>query len=103
MKLAAKKIFISMPMAGKSKEEILQTQHDVLVSVGNKLNEEVEQVASYLAQELSPMGCLGESLKIMATADYVAFAEGWENARGCKIEHACAEAYSIPYIDMTKI
>ncbi|MBQ6664049.1 MAG: hypothetical protein IJM68_00535 [Synergistaceae bacterium] len=101
--MAAKKVFISMPMVGKSKEEILQAQHDVLVSVGNELNEEVEQVDSYLDQELSPLGCLGESLKKMATADYVAFAAGWENARGCKIERICAEAYGIPCIDMTKI
>ena len=81
----AKKIFISMPMAGKTKEEIEQTQFDVLVAVGTKLNEEVELVETYLDGEYSPLGCLAESLKRMDTADYAAFVKGWENARGCKI------------------
>ena len=98
-----KKIFISMPMAGKTKEEILQTQADIITEIANKLNEEVEQIYSYLDQDLTPLACLAESLKIMANADYVAFLDGWENARGCKIERACAEAYGIPYFDVRKV
>ena len=29
----------------------------------------------------------------MNTADYVVFAEGYENARGCRIEYTCACEY----------
>lgn len=97
-----KKVFISMPMNGKSKKEIQQTQDDVLISVCNKLNEEIEHVENYLQdnEKLSRLECLAENLKRMATADYVVFVEGWENARGCKIERLCAENYGLEIIDV---
>lgn len=42
---------------------------------------------------------LGESLKLLAKADIAYFAPGWRDARGCKIEHACADAYGIHHIE----
>ena len=42
---------------------------------------------------------LGESLKLLARADIAYFAPGWNEARGCKIEHVCAEEYGIHHID----
>ena len=46
-----------------------------------------------------PLWYLGESLKLLATADVAYFAKGWEKARGCKIEHTCAVEYGIPTIE----
>ena len=41
------------------------------------------------------MYCLAHSIQCLADADIVYFAEGWENARGCKIEHEIAKQYGI--------
>jgi hypothetical protein len=38
---------------------------------------------------------LGESIKLLAKADIAYFASGWNDARGCCIEHECAEKYGI--------
>lgn len=47
-----------------------------------------------------PLWYLGHALQILSEADIVFFGEGWENVRGCKIEHACAEAYGIQAISI---
>lgn len=90
-----KKIFISLPMRDKSREEILTAQTNLLERVSDYFNECVILVETFLdeEQELTPLECLGESLKRMSRADYVVFAEGYENARGCRIEYNCARDY----------
>ena len=45
------------------------------------------------ADDASPLELLGRSIQLMAGADLVYFARGWEKSRGCNIEHACAEEY----------
>ena len=39
-----------------------------------------------------------ESLELLSTADLVYFAKGWEEARGCRIEHMCAVQYELQII-----
>ena len=88
-----KQIFISMPMREKTREEILRGQERLLELAGAYLGEPVKLIETYLNEEMSALECLGESIKRMAGADYVLFAEGFENARGCQIELACAGKY----------
>lgn len=96
------KIYISLPMKGKSRSEILSEQAKILARVNEKLGEPVMLVENYLDDngKLHPLECLGESLKRMSHADYAVFADGWENARGCMLERNCAEAYSIPILKL---
>jgi len=47
-----------------------------------------------------PVYCLGESIKLMEDADIAVFAPGWENARGCRIEHKICEEYNIYYMEI---
>ena len=35
----------------------------------------------------------------MTLCNAVYFCKGWENARGCKIEHMCAEVYGLKIIE----
>lgn len=96
-----KKVFVSMPMRGKGKEEIVKEQERLLALVADTLGEEVELVESYLGQgDYKPLECLGESLKRMASADFVVFGRGWEDARGCRIEHTCALEYGVAILDV---
>lgn len=97
------KLFVSCPMRGKGSVEILAEQEYMLEAVKRKLGRtDIELVKSMRAEfaSLHPLACLGNSLILLAGADFVAFGRGWEEARGCKIEHDCAEAYGIPIINI---
>ena len=97
-----KKLFISQPMQGKSKEEILAERKVAICQAKEAVGDEVEIIDSYFENAPAcnrPLWFLGESLKLLATADIAYFATGWEGARGCKIEHTCAEEYGVRIIE----
>ena len=97
-----KKLFISQPMRGKTEEEILAVRKAAIAVTEQFLGEPVETIDSFLHKtpEVSntALWCLGRSLELMADADIVYFAEGWQAYRGCQIEHRCAELYGIDMI-----
>lgn len=39
---------------------------------------------------------LARSIEVLSSADLAYFVDGWENYRGCKIEHDCCIQYQIP-------
>ena len=45
-----------------------------------------------------PLCFLAKSLENMSLCHAAFFCEGWENARGCKIEHEAAVAYGLDII-----
>lgn len=97
-----KKLFISQPMRGKTDEEILAVRAKAIQSAERELGEEVEVIDSFIKgapAAAKPLWYLGESIKLMAKADVAYFADGWEEARGCKIEHECAIEYGILTIE----
>lgn len=97
-----KKLFISQPMKGKSDDEILAERSNAIQSARDSVNDEIEVIDSFFQgalAEAKPLWYLGESLKLLATADIAYFAPGWNEARGCKIENACAKEYGIPTIE----
>ena len=96
-----KKLFISQPMKDKKNEEIKAEREKVIASVKEALGEDVEVIDSFFENaphDAKPLWFLGKSLQLLSTADIAYFAKGWEDARGCKIEHQCAVEYSIPSI-----
>ena len=97
-----KKLFISQPMRGKSNEEILAVRQKAIESAERNLGEKVEAIDSFFQNapaEAKPLWFLGKSLELLATADVVYFAKGWEDARGCRIENTCAIEYGITVIE----
>lgn len=98
-----KKIFISQPMKDKTDEQILTERKRAIAEVKKAFQtEEVEIIDSFFKDEPKvktiPLFYLGKSLELLATADVAYFVNGWNEYRGCKIEHECAEQYSIPTI-----
>lgn len=96
-----KKVFISQPMAGKKSKEIISERENALIALKKLFIEPLEIVESYFFdnEKAQPLECLGESIQLMAKADIAYFCQGWENARGCKIEHECAKQYGIAIIE----
>jgi hypothetical protein len=93
-------------MKGKTDKEILAVRAAAIESAKAYLGEDVEVIDSYFQNvpevKNKPLWCLGESLKLLATADVAYFAKGWEQYRGCKIENTCAVEYGIDVIESYK-
>ena len=96
------KVFISMPMAGLTHEDIFQRQEKYFAIAKNYLKQKYAEFV--LLQNVfsseedaakSPLACFAKSIEVMAEADIVVLAGDWENARGCRLERAIAYAYGI--------
>lgn len=96
-----KKLFISQPMSGKTDEEILAVRKQAIEKASELVGESVEVIDSFFQSApvgAKPLWFLGKSLELLADADVAYFAPGWDDARGCIIEHDCAIAYGIESI-----
>ena len=97
-----KKLFISQPMNGLSDQEILKAREEAIKAAEKEIGEKVEVLPSFF-QDFKPEGniplaYLGKSISMLAEADIAYFGKGWQDARGCKIEHECALQYGIKII-----
>ena len=86
-----KKLFISQPMRGKSDEEILAERKKAIELAQEMIGEPVEVIDSFFQEAPA-------DAKPLSGADVAYFAQGWEDARGCAIEHDSALAYGIKSI-----
>lgn len=94
-----KKLYVSQPMNGLTDEEILAVREKAVAEAEAMLGEPVQLLDSFFEgapAENRPLWYLGKALQVLADADVAFFAEGWENARGCRMEHMCAVAYGVP-------
>lgn len=101
-----KKLFISQPMKGKADAEILQERERAIESANKFCGEDFEVIDSFFRAApaaAKPLWYLAKSLELMAEADLAYFADGWECARGCLLEHACAVAYGIPILEAEEV
>lgn len=104
------KVFISMPMDGKTKSEIDEcTQqavadiHNFIAMVGykGKKDYDIEAFSGYVELEENPnirnsaLNYMGASFQKMAEADVVWACVGWTAARGCLFEIKAASNYGI--------
>lgn len=97
------KVFISQPMRGKSDEDILSERKLMIEKVEKSATEKPEVIDSFFQNapaEANPLWFLGKSIELLSTADVAVFAKGWEDARGCHIEHECCVQYGIKIIEM---
>lgn len=99
------KVFISQPMNGKSEQEILKERELLIKQVKERFASygEIEILDSYFKDYEPSSGNIGlkflaKSIELLADADVAIFANGWEFARGCRIEHLCAKEYGIDII-----
>lgn len=96
------KVFISQPMNDKTNEQIEAERNRAIEEIKNKYpEEEVEIIDSFFKDaphEAKPLWFLSKSLELLSTADIAYFVEGWDQYRGCKIEHTCATEYGIEVI-----
>ena len=103
-----KKAMLSQPMAGKTEAEIIETRERAikhLESIGCEVVNTLFTDEWYSDEAMKnrgvvqiPLCFLAKSLENMSLCHVAYFAKGWENARGCKIEHDAAVAYGLEVI-----
>ena len=97
------KLFISQPMNGKTDKEILR-EREQIISMVKEHYDSVEVIDSFVKENAPkdvnvPLYYLSKSIEFLSMADVAYFTSGWQDTRGCKIEHECAEAYGIQIIE----
>lgn len=103
------KAIISQPMNGLTDEEIVAARNRAIERLEERGYEVVNTLFTdewYSKKSMEERGVkqiglcyLAKSLENMSKCDVAFFCKGWENARGCKIEHTAAEAYSVTIIE----
>ena len=86
------KIMISQPMAGKTNKQILDERKELVRELQNEGHIIIDTVLD-ISENKSPMYYLAKSIELLDQADAVIFMKGWQNARGCRVEHFIALEY----------
>ena len=104
----AGKAMLSQPMAGKTEEEIIETREKAIAALRKRGYQVVNTLFTdeqYSREAMEsrgvvqiPLCFLAKSLENMSLCHAAYFCKGWENARGCKIEHDAAKAYGLKII-----
>lgn len=100
------RLFVSVPTMGRSDEDVEAVKQAALKRVRETLDPSATLTDSYchadapaeLYGDRIGIWYLGESLKRLAESETAFFADGWEAARGCRIEHAVCREYNIPIL-----
>lgn len=103
-----KKAMLSQPMAGKTDDEIREAREKAITALEKEGCEIVNTLFTdewYSKKSMEergviqiPLCFLAKSLENMSKCHVAYFCKGWENARGCRIEHDAAVAYSLEII-----
>jgi hypothetical protein len=99
----SKKLFISQPMNGLSDEQVLQERAAAIGKARTVFGDDAVPLETFFKDfgpDARPLDYLARSIEFLAKADVAVFAPGWQNARGCRIEHQCAEEYGIPVMEV---
>lgn len=90
------KIFISLPMKGKSDESIKAEMKYYMDKYFPN-----DELIDTVVWSGSRVKCLAHSITLMTDADLVVFVPGWMKATGCRIEHEICSSYGIPYKELS--
>ena len=99
------KAMLSQPMVGKTQEEIVATREKAVAALTANGYQVVNTLFTdewYSKEKMEergvvqiPLCFLAKSLENMSLCHAAYFCKGWEQARGCRIEHEAAKAYGL--------
>lgn len=99
------KAMLSQPMGGKTQEEIVEARERAIHAlqergygiVNTLFTDEWYGKEAMEARGVVqiPLCFLAKSLENMSLCHAAYFSKGWEQARGCRIEHEAAKAYGL--------
>ena len=98
------KVFISVPMRGRTDEGIakdITIAKSKLSKMAEENNEVIEYVDNFVSMPQNTdiknpsMYCLSGAIQKMSECDAIYFCPGWQEARGCIIERKVAVSYGL--------
>lgn len=102
------KAMLSQPMGGKTQEEIVETRERAIRALQDRGYKVVNTLFTdgwYSKEYMEargvvqiPLCFLAQSLENMSLCHAAYFCRGWEQARGCRIEHEAAKSYGLEII-----
>jgi len=102
------KAMLSQPMGGKTQEEIVETRERAIRALQDRGYKVVNTLFTdewYSKESMEargvvqiPLCFLAKSLENMSLCHAAYFCRGWEQARGCRIEHEAAKSYGLEII-----
>lgn len=97
------KAMISQPMNNLTADYILsrrQNAMNTLKNFGYDIEDTFFTSDNYISDDTKffSVAYLAKSIEAMSKCDAVYFCKGWEEARGCKIEHEVAKNYGLAII-----
>ena len=105
--MSNKKLFISCPMNGRTKENIKKSMDKMHKIAEVVFEQELDVIDTYIEDE-PPVGInpgiwyLGKSIEMMAEADYfIGLSSCGYLWHGCSIETHVAKAYNIPVFELS--
>jgi Asp-tRNA(Asn)/Glu-tRNA(Gln) amidotransferase A subunit family amidase len=94
-----KKVIIAQPMRGKTEEQVRAERSELVKILTEQGYEIIDTVFPNFTKEGNiPLKYLAKSLEFIADVDCVYFMDGWQDARGCRIEHQVCVDYGIKII-----
>ena len=98
------KIFMSQPMNGLSDEQIHKNRAEAERNIRKEMGRDVHFIDSLIEDDAPsevknrPLWYLGVSIEMLAEADAAYFLDGWEDTRGCIMEHEACKLYGVDII-----
>ena len=89
------KVFLSVPMRGRSPEEISEERERLARTAEAFFEEPCDVVDSYFTVDFPT-----RRSSDLATADVAVFGPRWWDSRGCRIEHNICQLYHIPVLEL---
>lgn len=94
------KVFISQPMRELPPEYLKAVRGAEAADIRQRFGDSVEIIDSLFdyGDGKPPAYYLGKAIQLLSGADCAYFCPGWDNYRGCTIEHRVCMAYGIEII-----
>ena len=101
------KVFISVPMTGRTESEILEQIEKEKSKAFNHFHNDCDTkvifLASYITEEdikgnqdrNNNIYLLAKSIEILSCANTIWMGENWQKSRGCQVEHKVAIEYGL--------
>lgn len=91
-----RKLFISIPMTGRSDDVVWKEMHIWKKKIEKHYGEKFELIDNLHKEgEMNSVQMLGDSIDLMGKADLIFFVPGWENSKGCRIEYFVTQEYEM--------
>jgi hypothetical protein len=87
-------------MHGKTNEQIRSERKSLVQELEEEGYGIIDSIIADTPEKAfnEPVFYLSQSIYLLSLSDLVYFMDGWENARGCKIEHTIVKEYGIPIL-----